>query len=222
MHNCSEESAITLTQNANSWCVDCYNLFMAENTTNSTLAGPILLFIRGIPGSGKSYLASAMTEKIGAENTIVLDPDMLDIENQNYIDFSNNLTSEGLDSSIHPFRWLRKQACDGISNNKIVLWNQPFTKKGIFERLIKYIEENSDNNNEGLKVFLIEIEVDPEIAKKRVLERKNNGGHGPSENVFAYHVEHHESYANDFNTIKINGTDDIQQSVEHIVKRLSN
>lgn len=80
---------------------------------------PALVFIRGIPGSGKSYLAEALEKSLGSENVIMLDPDKIDLTSKEYLEFSESLTKEGVDKKLHPFRWLRTNAYGAIGSGKI-------------------------------------------------------------------------------------------------------
>jgi predicted kinase len=176
--------------------------------------------IRGLPGSGKSYLAAALEEKLGKDQVVMLDPDALDTSDKAYLAFSDELTKEGLDKAIHPFRWSRKLACEGAVDGKIVMWNQPFTVQGIFDRLVAFIQAYADEHGVQLPVLLVEVEIDHDTAKKRIADRKQAGGHGPSEQTFARRVDEYTSYAKDYRTVVVDGQADIATSVSAVMKAL--
>jgi Thymidylate kinase len=186
------------------------------------IARPLLIMVRGLPGSGKSHLAAELASELGKDNTVVLDPDALDTTDEAYQAFSRELEKEGVDKRIHPFRWSRKRACDAIAAQKIVIWNQPFTDRGIFERLVAFLEEYAREQGLRLPVLVVEVEIDPEVAKARIARRKQEGGHGPSEGTFAARVRDYQSYADGFRTVTVQGEDDVKVSIGTILQALNN
>lgn len=180
---------------------------------------PLLIFVRGIPGSGKSFLSEALTKKIGLKNTVLLDPDAIDEKDPGYISLSKDLTQDGLPKTIHPFRWLRKSACEAISSGKTVIWNQPFTDLGVFSRLILFIEENSAHNSK-LEILIIEVSIDQDTAKERIQSRIAKGGHGPSDSTFQKRVNGYETFSDSYQTIEINGNDTVELSVDKVLQKI--
>ncbi len=178
---------------------------------------PILIMIRGLPGSGKTYLAMRLEQALGEGHVVILDPDTVDLETERYLEFSKELEKEGLNRAIHPFRWLRKQACDAVVAGKSVMWNQPFTDRGIFERLIAFIQNHAHENGVQLPVLVVEVEIDPDIAKVRIAKRKQAGGHGPTDDTFGRRVSEYVSYADGFSTVVVQGKDDIAISVATVL-----
>jgi predicted ABC-type ATPase len=176
--------------------------------------------IRGLPGSGKSHLAAKLAHALGKDDTVMLDPDGLDVTDGAYLAFSRELEKEGLDTAIHPFRWLRKLACDAITAHKVVIWNQPFTNRGVFERLVAFLESHAREQGLELPVLVVEVEIDPEVAKARIAQRKQAGGHGPSDKTFAQRVGEYESYADGFRTVTVRGDDDINASLDAVLQAL--
>lgn len=187
---------------------------------HAAIQHPTLIMVRGLPGSGKSYLAAALENELSKDGVVVLDPDALDVTAADYLAFSKELDAEGLDKAIHPFRWSRKLACDAIAAGKIVIWNQPFTNRGVFERLVAFLEAHAKERNIHLPVLLVEVEIDPETAKARIAERKKAGGHGPSDNTFAHRVGEYESYADSFRAVVVNGKDDVATSLSAVMRAL--
>lgn len=181
---------------------------------------PTLIMIRGLPGSGKSYLAAELEKIIGQENVVMPDPDNVDKTNPEYLALSEQLSKEGLDEAIHPFRWSRKRACDAIEAGKIIMWNQPFTNRGIFDRLVAFLQAHAREHGIDLPVLLVEVEIDPSIAKQRITKRKQTGGHGPSDNTLNNRINDYESYADGYRTVKVDGQSDVSKSAAAVMQAL--
>lgn len=183
---------------------------------------PVLVFVRGMPGSGKSYLAAALEKALGKENVLMLDPDKIDLTAHDYTEFSKFLTAEGLDEKIHPFRWLRTSAYGGIKAHNIIIWNQPFTNEGVFNRLISHLQDYAQEHQIDLPVLVVEVKIDPTVAKDRVNQRKLDGGHGPSENTLNKRIADHKSYVGEsFITVTVEGDADVSTSVAKVTKVLN-
>jgi thymidylate kinase len=187
----------------------------------NTESNPVLVFVRGMPGSGKSYLADALAKSLGSENIMMLDPDHIDFDSQAYKDLSKSLSAEGLDEKIHPFRWLRTSAYGGITDHKVIIWNQPFTDEGIFSRLVTHLQDYAKERQVNLPVLLVEVDIDPAVAKARIIKRKQVGGHGPSEKTLKSRIAGYKSYANEgIKTVTVQGEADIAESVAKVSKVL--
>lgn len=183
---------------------------------------PVLIMVRGIPGSGKSYIARHLQDAIGTEKTIAVDPDKIDKESSPYREFVNDLTQQGVDAKLHPYRYLRAQAYQGITNHKAVIWNQAFTDFTGLERTIIRLQEFATEHSITLPVLVIEVEVDPSVAKERVVARAKSGGHDVPNDVFARFIDQYQTFAgNGYPTITINGNADIQQSINAILTKLN-
>ena len=181
---------------------------------------PLLVIVRGLPGSGKSYLSEAVSKKLDGLAVTLLDPDVIKTKSKEFLEFSQSLSEEGLAEAIHPFRWLRKNACDAITANKIVIWNQPFTIRGIFDRLLVFIMDNSEHDRE-LDILVVEISIDNTVALERIEKRKNEGGHGPSNDTFEKRVSEYESFSDSYDTLKLNGSDDIDENASLVADRIN-
>lgn len=189
--------------------------------TDQSSPHPTLMFIRGMYGSGKSYLAEVLRQALGATQVMLLDPDAIDYDGQAYRALSKSLDAEGLDTTIHPFRFLRGQAYDGIATGKVVIWNQPFTNRGMFSRLVENLQAYALERGIRLPVLVVEVEIDPAVAKDRVAQRKQAGGHGPSDKTLAERIRGYESFASDgYTTVAVSGTDDVAVSVETVLQTL--
>ena len=194
---------------------------MSDTTNGTKDLSPVLVVIRGIPGSGKSHLATALFRALGTDSATILDPDMIDTTDETFLSFSRNLSAEGLDEAIHPFRWLRKTACEAIAPGHIIIWNQPFTIRGIFDRLVQFLQTHAESETDTrLSVLVVEITIDPEKAKKRIAERKKHGGHGPLDAIFEHRVNEYESFADGYHTVTVSGEDDVAQSTRTIIEHI--
>lgn len=178
---------------------------------------PILILIRGLPGGGKSYLAAELLKVLGPENVLSLDPDTIDLDSAAFKAFSEQKTKEGIEKKFHPYRWSREKAYAAIEANKIIMWNQPFTHAGGFNRTVTNLEEYALHRGIKLPVLVVEVEIDPEIAKARVEARKKQGGHGPSAEAWEQFIADYTSFAASYNTVQVNGQDDVAVSKQTVL-----
>lgn len=188
------------------------------NTTN--LNRPILVLIRGLPGSGKSYLSAAIQQLLGGP-VVVLDPDATDYSSTAYAEYVQNVTAQGVDPSLHAYRFLREQAYAGVTAHRIILWNQPFTNREIFQKMTSGLINYATNSGTTLDILVVELGVDTAIAKARVTERKQAGGHGPSDAAFNRFTNDYVSFADEgFPTLSLDGSKDIQTSANKVVEKI--
>lgn len=188
---------------------------------NQELDNPILILIRGIPGSGKSYVAAALRDTLGEDRVLLLDPDATDYKSQEYADMSKSLTADGVEAKFHPYRFLRAKAEKGIVAHKIIIWNQAFTLLGGFQRTVTYLQDYATQQGTHLPLLVVEIDVDEATARQRVAKRAEQGGHDVSEENFARFMQDYRSFSEEgFNTIAVNGNDDVSTSVAAILKAL--
>ena len=182
---------------------------------------PTVIFIRGIPGSGKSYLASALQESLGDEKVIMLDPDIIDYHSSEYAEHSRALSEEGVDSALHAYRFLRGKAYDAIVKNKIIIWNQPFTNLEIFNKMVGRLRTRATECSTELSVIVVEVSLDPDTAIGRVTERKQAGGHGPSDNTLERRINDYRSFkASGYDVVNVRGDGRVEDSVASIIKAL--
>ena len=182
---------------------------------------PIVLLIRGIPGSGKSYFAQHLYEAIGANTAMLLDPDTTDYTSAAYMRHVQEQKNEGVDPKLHPYRYLRTQAYDGIAHGKIVIWNQPFSNLEILQKVAARLQEYAISKSKKLTICMVEVAIDPTIAKERVMLRKNNGGHGPSDDTFQRFVRDYSTAAPlGYKIIPINGLEDPQVTVPIVMQHI--
>lgn len=182
---------------------------------------PTLVLIRGIPGSGKSYLAQALKRAIGEDNIVTLDPDATDYKSPEYTEMSDALTAEGVDAKLHPYRFLRGNAYKGIEAHKVVMWNQAFTNLDGFDKTIKNLQAYAEDHGTTLPVLVVEVEVAHDVAKKRVTDREQQGGHGVPDEAFARFLNEYTTFANEgYNVVVVNGEDDVEVSAKSVIHSL--
>ena len=188
----------------------------------SSLPQPILILIRGLPGSGKSYLATALQRALGSTPVVALDPDAVDLDSQAYADHVATATAEGVDPRIHLYRFLRGQAWAGILAHEIIIWNQPFTNLDVFQKMTTGLKAYATEHDTELRILVVEVGIDPEVASARVAERKQTGGHGPSDATFTRFVTEYVSFAPEgYNTVAVPGNGNVAASVETILDRIN-
>lgn len=185
---------------------------------------PILILVRGLPGSGKSYLATRLQQVIKEqtnEDVVMLDPDATDYDSKEYAEHVKAQTKEGVDPKLHAYRFLRAQAYEGIAAHKIIVWNQPFTNLEVFNKMVARLRDHAAQHATHLPILVVEVEIDLETAKARVAQRKAAGGHGPSDTTFLRFTNDYTSFApHGYTTVQINGTDDPTTSVETIMQAI--
>lgn len=185
------------------------------------LDNPFLIIIRGLPGSGKTYLAHELQKEFDGSQTVMLDPDATDYTSKEYADHVKKQTEEGVDPKLHAYRFLRAQAHQGILSNKIIIWNQPFTNLEMFDKVIGGLRTYASDHQKSLSVLVVEMNVGHKVAKARIEERKRAGGHGPSDNTFTRFVDDYKSVAErGYQTVAVNGQDDVSASVMAITNAM--
>ncbi|CAN5123129.1 hypothetical protein BH09PAT3_BH09PAT3_5700 [soil metagenome] len=185
---------------------------------------PIIILIRGLPGSGKSHLTQPLAEAIEAvtgHKVTMLDPDATDYESDAYIEHSRKLTEEGVDEKLHAYRFLRGQAYDTIAQHGVAIWNQPFTNLDIFNKMTSRFHEQAERAGTKVEIVVVEVEINPTVAKERVTKRKNSGGHGPSDATFERFVHDYTSFSpHGYNTVTVQGQDEVATSVTTILSKI--
>lgn len=182
---------------------------------------PILILVRGLPGSGKSYLTDALRRELG-DRAEVLDPDAVDQTSAAYQAFVEEQMREGVDPRLHLYRWSRAKAYAAIEAHKIIIWNQAFTNLEIFRKMIDRLETHAAEHGTALPVVVVEVEVDSKTAQRRIAERAQRGGHDVPKETFARFVAGYRSYAHEgFNVVSVNGNTPVHGSVATILEALT-
>ena len=109
---------------------------------------PVLIFVRGLPGSGKSYVTNRLQKELG-EGVVVLDPDATDYDSKEYHEHTKVLTEQDVNPALFAYRFLREKAYKAIEENKVVIWNQPFTNLEIFNKMIANLRIKADEHQVG-------------------------------------------------------------------------
>ena len=87
--------------------------------------------------------------------------------------------------------------------------------------MIANLQNQAAAHHTNLPILIVEVEIDPDSAKARVLTRKRAGGHGPSDNTLAQRISDYASFADEgFETVTVHGEDDVTVSVTTILKVL--
>lgn len=180
---------------------------------------PTLILVRGLPGSGKSYLARALGESIGDEAVVLVDPDAIDQAGSEYRDFSKALLADGVDAKLHPYRFLRAKAYQAITDHKVIIWNQAFTNLDGFNKTVVNLQGYAAEHSTSLPLLVVEVEVDETTARDRVAERAGQGGNNVSEEAFVRFIAEYKTFVDEgFNTVVVNGKDDVTISVKAVLK----
>ena len=180
-----------------------------------------LIIVRGLPGSGKSYLADRLSQKFTDTEVVLLDPDATDYQSLDYARHVQQQLRDGVAAPLHAYRFLRSQAYDGIAAGKTIIWNQPFTNLEIFNKMVTNLRAQADLHKTKLIILVVEVVIDPDVAKQRVKQRIISGGHGPSDATFDRFTTDYKSFVDaGFNTVTIPGNDDIDQSVMAVLSSL--
>lgn len=180
-----------------------------------------LIIVRGVPGGGKSYIAEALRSSIGEDRIVILDPDRIDKSGTVFTKLSEQLSAEGVDEKFHPYRFLRQTGYDALMAGKSVIWTQAFNDFNGLEITIKRMQEFADAHNIPLRVVVVEVEIDGDVARERIKQRVAGGGHDvPDENLTQF-ISGYESFAGrGYETVVINGADDSDESVATIKSTL--
>ena len=182
---------------------------------------PVLIMIRGLPGSGKSYLAQALQRTLGLEQVVLLDPDATDYSSEAYREMAARLTAEDVDAKFHPYRFLRAQAYAAIEAGQYIIWNQAFTNLDSFTKTVVNLQAYATDHGTKLPLLVVEVSVSTEIAKQRVAEREEQGGHGVSEEAFSRFIHDYKSFVSEgFRTVSVQGDAAVNTSVSSVLGAL--
>lgn len=181
---------------------------------------PKLVIVRGLPGSGKTFLSHKLKDVIQRESTSVLDPDEINRETYEYVEFTARLRSDNamLDPKFFPFRYLIEMASNSLNQGGIVIWNQPFSD---LEGLAITFERLGRNVDRPFEILIIDLEISPELARKRIEERIKNGGHGPDRKKFDDFVAGFQrADCMGHNHMVVESEAILERDVENILKKL--
>ena len=179
------------------------------------------ILVRGIPGSGKSYITAVLIDEIGRERVIILDPDEINKQSDEYSQLTARWRAEGVDEKFYPYRFLMLQADEAIAARKVIVWNQPFGDLVGFRKTIARLREYADNHRIELRILVVEVEIDEKVAHQRVTARKQLGGHGPTPQTFVRFVGQYHTFVNEgHKTVTVRGENHPTEAVTTIMKAL--
>lgn len=182
---------------------------------------PALVLIRGLPGSGKSYLATALVAAIGEEQVVTLDPDTIDYASEEYQALSEQLSRDGVDEKFHPYRYSRARAYAGIGHDQVIIWNQAFTNLDGVQKTVNNLQAYAEEHGKQLPVLVVEVGIDANTARQRIASRKAAGGHDVPDENFARFTADFRSFAGEgFPTVQVKGDGDINTSVAAVTSAL--
>ena len=174
---------------------------------------PVLVIVRGLPGSGKSYLTTELQKQIGLDFAVALDPDATDYSSDEYLSFSTDLVKQGVDEKLHPYRYLRSNAYKAVLSGKVIIWNQAFTNQDLLRRTIVNLQTFASEHGIELPTLIIEVEIDPSIAKERIASRVKQGGHDVDSETFERFMNDYTSFSDSgYETVTVNGSDNVSAS----------
>ena len=190
---------------------------MPDNQKQATL-----VFVRGLPGSGKSTIVEAATKLLPEDTCAVLDPDATDYESEEYTVFCKEQLAQGVEEKLLPYRYLRSQSQGAIEEGRIIFWNQAFTNLESFKKVVNKHKEIAENADVNLTVLVVEVSVEPTVAKNRVAQRALLGGHDVAEERFNRFIEDYRSFEDDgFIVFKLNGEENVQSNALLLKEKVS-
>lgn len=169
---------------------------------------PILMIIRGIPGTGKTCLASALLKSpCNRMNWLLLDRDVL----------RNDASErERLESFLAQYEWPTQKREYGIYRfflwqtilafrcGRNVVWSQPRARLSLLRLTIDRLYKTFRCT---FRLLVVELEIDPKIAWERVINRVKNGGHGPVLSKYNQMVASYQpADADEFPLLRLDGT----------------
>lgn len=204
------------------------SLYSASNPeTNPSGLHPLFIFLRGLPGSGKSTLIKYLQNNSKYfDTTLFLDPDKVNSLDEKYINFCEDLNNKGIPQTVHKYRFMLKNTILSLTSGKNVIWDQPWTTlQGIDDTIYNINYHLSEHITQGLilpRIGLIELAIPSIEAAQRVKDRKLKGGHGPTPNTFVNFINRYEPINNSLKIpiLRINGLLESNKSAQIVLKFL--
>ena len=143
----------------------------------------MIVFVRGLPGSGKTSLSLRVRDNFLPEQVEHIDPDLIDKSSSDYAGFCEDLrvTYPDLDPCVYLYRYLLKRAKDSLAQGKLVLWSQPFSNTANFSYTVSQFKNSEPSST---AILIVDVLVDKEVARNQMKKRKESGGHGPDDEYF--------------------------------------
>lgn len=186
----------------------------------------LLLFVRGLPGAGKSDLVDLLLEFPPLKDSLRLDPDRVSLADSKFVEFVRGLPIE-LSPRRQIYRFLLWQADEALRRGQHVIWEQPWRMRwGLYitiENLTFFQTGEEDIGQAPFQTVVVEVSVDPALARQRVSERFSEGRHSLSPANFEKFVGTTES-CDDLGmpSVQIDGNDVAKEvhAVENLISQL--
>lgn len=186
---------------------------------NEQFPAPALIIIRGIPGSGKTSIARGLTEALG--NVEHIDPDDVDVASEVYRDFSRSLSAQGIDEKFHMYRYLNAKARAAIDAGSVLIWNQAFIDFKGLSITIERLREYADGRGIPLPVLVVNVAIDPAVARRRTEARAAQDGRIIDDDVMARFIRDYVPLDQAaYPSITVQGADPVATSVTAVVDAL--
>jgi len=143
----------------------------------------LLLFVRGLPGAGKSDLVDLLLESPPLRDSLRLDPDRVNLANPKFVEFVRDLPI-ALIPKRQIYRYLLWQADEALRRGQHVIWEQPWRMRwGLYitiENLTYFQTGGEDIAKAPFQTVLAEVLIDLAKARQRVAVRFAEGRHSLS------------------------------------------
>jgi len=152
------------------------------------------MLLRGIPGAGKSCLATALREVSGDRfRWLLLDRDILrtSISDQERLRaFLAKHEWAAREPEMGIYRFFLWQTIAGLHGGRNIMWAQPRVRLDLLRLTVDRLHKTFHCT---FQLLVVDVEVDPEVAWERVANRVKTGGHGPVRSAFTQMVAAYQS-----------------------------
>jgi adenylate kinase family enzyme len=174
----------------------------------------LCLFIRGLPGSGKTTLAKEFSSKY---KSAVLDPDEVPVKNLSCSDAQERLKTQ-------KYNYLLNSCVNNLAKSTNVVWSQPWRKTENIKITRDRVASRIPSDLSALLIFLVaEIYVNKDISRKRSKSKF------PNRAYYENYISKYKSYDLDIPLIKLDGKLGVRElskllytEVERLIKRNKN
>ena len=177
------------------------------------------MVIRGLPGSGKSTVAKIIASKLG--NVGIVDQDEVDVKSDEFLELRRSVTGEIPDRTVI-YRFDLRNAKQYLTENKMVIWPQPWTKVWGIEKAVRSLKSEFPD----LEVNVVQFDLPPEHANERVMQRAASGGHTFNEKSMQDFILANEEWQNNlgfeipyFHLTPIDNPEDLADQIITFLKR---
>ncbi|MBN1162454.1 hypothetical protein JXA34_01780 [Patescibacteria group bacterium] len=161
---------------------------------------PVTVFIRGLPGLGKSTLAHKLS---GITNFKIINPDDINTESSDYIEFAHSLNVKRLKNI--KYRYNLHQAINYLLNGINIIWEQPWRKISNISITIENIR-----NKTPTRYIILEFPLD---IDKSWRERENRFS---SKQAFKKYVSKWQPLEENRNTVLVHENISISDLINRI------